>query len=435
MMLLESLEVKNFRKFEGLRIEFSKGVTVLVGANGSGKSAILDAAAIALATFFHALDVPAKTISRSDARIMASRFIGNRNEVRGAYPVAVSATGAFFGERLNWTRTLNSEAGSTTRVYAKQMTELSRRVSEMLNVENESGVISNDITLPILSYYGTGRLWSQKNAPQIGTFNPYKRESGYRNCLDASSDEKRLMSWMADMDYAEYKDRSAVPQYRAVCGTLAGVFSSISGLSGVDVMFDSRKQDIVVTYDGEEGRMELPMRSLSDGYRTALGMIGDIAYRMCELNPQLGDRAIQETPGIVLIDEVDLHLHPKWQSRVLHDLMEQFPLVQFVVTTHAPSVIASVTKEKVRILDASGAVNMPASQTYGRDPDSIFREVMDAPERQQDVDELFERLYNLLDADKLADANRVVEMLEDKIGASDPDLTSARTTLSLMKWA
>lgn len=434
-MLLESLTIENFRKFDRLHIEFDEGATVLVGANGSGKSAILDAAAIALATFFYALDVPSKTISRTDARMKAGRLIGSRNEVRAAFPVAVSATGTFFGEHLQWTRTLNSETGATTRVHAKQMTELSRRVEKALNAEEGTSMSADGIILPIISYYGTGRLWSQKNAPQTGTFDPYKRESGYQNCLDASSDEKRLMSWMANMDYAEYKDRRPVPQYRAVCTTLAGVFSSVSGLRGVDVAFDSRTQDIVVIYNEDEGgQMELPMRSLSDGYRTALGMMGDIAYRMCELNPQLGDRAIRETPGVVLIDEVDLHLHPKWQVRVLRDLTEQFPRVQFVVTTHAPSVIASVAKEKVRILDGSGEAQVPVSQTYGRDAGSIFREVMGAPERQEDVSALFEQLYELLDENELEGAKRIIAELEGKVGASDPDLTSARTTLSLLEW-
>lgn len=137
------------------------------------------------------------------------------------------------------------------------------------------------------------------------------------------------------------------------------------------------------------------MDEMSDGYKNTLSMIGDIAYRMAVMNPMLGNRVLEETPGIVLIDEVDLHLHPQWQQSILKDLHAIFPKVQFIVTSHAPAVINSVSREKIRMLD-KGEIYMPAAETYGRDANSILREVISGTMIK--VDELANALQVCVDS-------------------------------------
>ncbi len=95
---------------------------------------------------------------------------------------------------------------------------------------------------------------------------------------------------------------------------------------------------------------EMIADDLSDGFRSILSMVADLAYRMVRLNPQLGEKAITNTPGVVLIDEIDMHLHPLWQQTVLLDMQRAFPQIQFIVTTHSPQVISSVPPESVRVL-------------------------------------------------------------------------------------
>lgn len=92
------------------------------------------------------------------------------------------------------------------------------------------------------------------------------------------------------------------------------------------------------------------MEALSDGARSVISMTADIAYRMARLNPDLGENVTLETPGVVLIDEIDMHLHPSWQQTVVNDLHKAFPKVQFIVTTHSPQVLTSVPAEDIRIL-------------------------------------------------------------------------------------
>lgn len=106
---------------------------------------------------------------------------------------------------------------------------------------------------------------------------------------------------------------------------------------------------IFVTPNGEKEKLQF--RQLSDGYRNIIGMVADIAYRCIKLNPHLGENAVKETPGIVLIDELDLHLHPNWQRRIVEDFKNTFPSIQFVATTHSPFIIQSLKEDELRNLD------------------------------------------------------------------------------------
>ena len=128
------------------------------------------------------------------------------------------------------------------------------------------------------------------------------------------------------------------------------------------------------------------MSEMSDGYRNMLSMVADIAYRMALLNPQFLGEVTKKTSGVVLIDEIDLHLHPAWQRHIVSALKEIFPKVQFIVSTHAPSVISSVPKEEIVVLE-NHQVRRAELPTYGKDANSILKTVMDVPERPDPVAE------------------------------------------------
>jgi len=124
-------------------------------------------------------------------------------------------------------------------------------------------------------------------------------------------------------------------------------------------------EDALVASHPEHGR--LPVRLLSDGIRNLIGMVGDLAHRCVRLNPHFGAGAATMTPGVVLIDEVDMHLHPAWQQTVVTGLREAFPTIQFVVTTHSHLVVSTVPSECVRILHDDGTISQPSVETQGYD--------------------------------------------------------------------
>lgn len=139
--------------------------------------------------------------------------------------------------------------------------------------------------------------------------------------------------------------------------------------------YRQRYRTVVVEYTNRSGEHELhPMYEMSDGYRSVLSMVADIAHRMAVLNPQLGN-AILETPGIIIIDEVELHLHPGWRKRILKDLTSVFPNIQFIVSTYSPEVITSYKEANLILLKHEGSATQIES-AYGKDVNTVFRSIL-----------------------------------------------------------
>ncbi len=222
-----------------------------------------------------------------------------------------------------------------------------------------------------------------------------------------------------------------IPEFMAVRMAMEQVFSSITGFSDVKVQFNLDTGDIdIVYFDKNNEHFRIPISQLSDGYKCTLSLIADIAHRMAILNPQLFDHVLTETEGIVLIDEIDLHLHPTWQKRILKDLMNIFPNVQFIVSTHAPEVINSVKSDSIVILKNNIAFSA-ADETYGKDANTILREVMEVSARPDDIKALFDQFYELLDKSEWNQAESVLEQLEAEIGNNDAEVNACRVRLEL----
>ncbi|AKK02018.1 AAA family ATPase [Corynebacterium epidermidicanis] len=435
MIRLTRMELTNFRKYETLRITFDPKVTVIVGGNGAGKSSVLDAAAIALGSFF--LPFPTisqgRNIQQDDAFAFSKRTGEDSVDVRRRYPVSVHAYGEYDGREIEWVRSKLSERGNMTTRDARELSDIARGLYE--NISSD-GTDAPPVELPLISYYGTGRLWAQRRGRTSDLRKPGNREDGYSSALEPRADEKSLTSWLKRSTMLGLQKGRVPATLRAVQAAVERAIRAVTGSERANVYYDLELDTIAVEYTESTGRLiALPMAQLSDGYRTTLSMIADIAYRMAELNPHFENEVIERTGGVVLIDEVDLHLHPTWQERIIGDLTDIFPRVQFIVTTHAPSVVSSVQSTQVRILDSKDGTHLeaktPGNQTYGRDVPSIFREVMDAPERPQEVSESLRKVQQAIDLEDFEEASRLLEQLKSKVGSNDPEVTGLETTLYL----
>jgi predicted ATP-binding protein involved in virulence len=240
-----------------------------------------------------------------------------------------------------------------------------------------------------------------------------------------------MLKWFEKMTIQQAQRQQPSPELNAVEQAVSRCFAGITGSEQVVTQFnlDTHSLDILYT-DASGKKVRVPMKNLSDGYKNTIGMIADIAYRMAILNPQLLENVLTETPGIVLIDEVDLHLHPVWQQRIIRDLQTLFPKVQFIVSTHAPSVISSVKRENMLVLDADGQPYTLPVEVYGKDANSILSAVMDANHRPAEVQAMFDRFYLTVETD-LTQAESILNEIEALIGSEDPELTQARVTLAL----
>ena len=329
-MKVNAITLRNFRCFRHQRFKLAERFNLLIGDNGTGKTSILDGLAVGVGALF--LGFPESTVARPIHKdeIRVQPFLQGETYTREKqFPVEISCEGTVNGYPGLWSRELNSLEGRTTRQNAAMI----EAVAEALDRHVRAG---EPATLPVVSYYGTGRLWLQKRQRLVQTLSPGSRFLGYLDCLDPASDEKRLLEWIKTKEIQAIQERKSLAVLEAV---RKAILSCIEDAR--HVYYHVSQDELLLRFDDRE----LPFSDLSDGYRNMLAMVADIAVRCATLNPALKADAVRSTPGVVLIDEIDLHLHPKWQRRVVGDLLKAFPGVQYVATTHSPFIIQSLTPE------------------------------------------------------------------------------------------
>jgi predicted ATP-binding protein involved in virulence len=240
----------------------------------------------------------------------------------------------------------------------------------------------SDVLLPLVALYGTGRLWNEHRSTRVKrAFIRASNEqfSGYFDCLSPSSSFNEMIAWfhktMAEIGDSRFATdlRKNVPLFNAVKEATRIVLEP-TGWCQLD--WNPEGRCLVV---GHSTYGQLPLSDLSDGVRNMIALVADIARRCASLNPALREDAAKRTPGILLIDEIDLHLHPRWQQLVVGLLQDAFPEMQMIMTTHSPHVLSTVEVDSIRIVSLSGggSVGVPAFQTRGVESADILSEVMD----------------------------------------------------------
>ena len=331
-MLINKLELTNFRRFRDHVLQLSPKFNLIVGENASGKTAILEAlamlAGVVTVDSNHKI-AKVRKITREQVRQKAFRQ-GQTLSLEPQYPSIVNVCGEYGGQSFNWGYSRSEESGKSdedTKDIALAVSSLHREVRSGKKVD-----------LPIVSFYGTQRLWSESPSPSgkagIGLTS---RLFGYKHCLDPSLSQEWLREWFRDSELLALQKKESNPTLEACRSALKQCIQDCE-----EVYYEGTLKNLVVRI----GEQILPITYLSDGYRSMLSIVADIAIRCATLNPHLGEHAAIKTTGIVLIDELDLHLHPRWQRRIITDLMSAFPSIQFIATTHSPFVIRSLPEGK-----------------------------------------------------------------------------------------
>ena len=386
-MQIHSTQIQNFRCFEDVSCSFDDKFTLLIGSNATGKTAVLDALSVALGTAL--ISVPqasAVSIQRKDVRL-TYREVGETGHLQDHYPTRISATGTFNDHEICWTRALRSPKGRTTRAQAKT-------IRDAMEALLQSSASEQYTLFPFIGYYGTGRLWLEQRLDPRSMVYPAKRQSrfsGYANCLAPSSSARHLVAWLKRLALIQVQSGKHLKTLRAIYDAITNTVEDAT-----DAYFDFNEDDILIRFKNNNS---LPLRLLSDGQRSMAAMSADIAMRCSILNPHLSEQARLGTPGVVLIDEIDLHLHPRWQRSIVRDLNQTFPRLQFIATSHSPFIVQSMTLGGVINLDDG---RYDAESICEQSVEDVAENVMgvDQPQRSKrfrDMIAAAEEYYELID--------------------------------------
>ncbi|NJK32340.1 MAG: AAA family ATPase [Deltaproteobacteria bacterium] len=380
---LRQVRVQNFRGIETASIALTNTTTVIVGDNGLGKTGWLEAIAAGVGALLPGMGAgPPPELSADDVR-QVIREINGVSDLQHQFPLELEIEATVQGHPIKWKRGIEAISGETEVRDDDALLVISKAIGDEIRSHSPR-------QLPVLVYYGTQRLWPPDLEPDLGRREVGSRLDGYRDCLKAASTHRHMLDWVRKYTYAELQDNKPVVQLRAIERAVVSCVEDAKRFH-----YDIKREELMLTmHDGQV----FSFRMLSDGYRNIVAMVADIAWRASVLNPQLGERAAALAEGVVLIDEIDLHLHPKWQRRVLADLRRAFPKLQLIATTHSPFIIQSLQPGQLVNLDPNAAEAPYANES----PEDIAENVMgvDVPqrsERRRREYEVATRYYDLLD--------------------------------------
>ncbi|AXI99969.1 putative ATP-binding protein involved in virulence [Cyclonatronum proteinivorum] len=400
-MKIKQATIRNFKGIQELSLNLNDQLNIFIGDNGSGKTAVLEALLIAAGSLFIGVrDVSTKGIANDE--------IAYRNE-EYQFPVEIIAEGVVNNASIQWSRERNTRKGSTTKKNASAISMMGKR----LDVAIRKG---EKVKLPLISYFSTGRLFliaqdrQRKDKASAKPKEIGSRLRGYREAFDAKSNFRRFTEWfrLKEMSQIQRNEQDLTLNLikTAITEALPGCRKIIYDLDP-----DTGRG---LTLEFEDGRV-LPFNYLSDGYRSFLAMIADIAHRCVLLNPYLGEEALKETQGIIFIDELDLHLHPAWQKIIVTSLLQTFPKIQFIATTHSPFLIQETDLGQLFILENCKLKNVKGASELSIEDIAEFIQGVEMPQWSTKKTELFEMakdVYRDLDAGKVLSETDAMKLAE-----------------------
>lgn len=413
-MRIDTFTLKNFRAFPEISAQLHPDFNLIIGVNGTGKTSILEGLRIAVGSLFLDMDKVADRIYTPHIKAEDVRL----SNLEKQYPVEVVSKGKVLEHEIKWSRELEKEGGRTKTINARQIKECSSEIQQLVRDGNQATAI------PLISYYSTERYKREKY--DTGVEPEGSRLRGYYNAMDLLTNLQFFRNLFRTEAFAEAQEGKPSAMIEAVRSAVETCINTCERL-----WHDIRADKLLVKLKNGE---TLPLEMLSDGIRSMASMVMEIAFRCYLLNPWLGNRAALDTPGIILIDEIDLHIHPSWQRKIVGDLKKAFPSIQFVATTHSPIVVSSMSNGNIYALKDYKLYTFPPQ--FGRDANAVLVE-MGVSERQPEVENKLKRYFLLIENEKgrQDEALSLRKELESILGQGNhaPDLQRADAMLSFFE--
>ncbi|MGE0084275.1 MAG: AAA family ATPase [Desulfococcaceae bacterium] len=425
-MKIIKLDLNNYRCFHKASFTFSDHVNVLVGNNGVGKSSVLNALAILL--------------SRLIWRIRSNRSTGRQfspdDVTKKKLTTSNSITISLEDKEIIWTVGRSRAKGKKqTITNLENLSETVNRIHRGLDKKD------NNFNIPLAVYYSVNRAVLdvplrirkthifEPSAAYDDALSDKRKENDFRlffewfrNREDLENENRRYLNSKFKPDNFEFPDM----QLEAVRKALSVLMPDFK-----ELQVRRSPLRMVVNKSG----VTFEITQLSDGEKCMLAMVGDLARRLALANPGLDDPLLGA--GVIMIDEIELHLHPAWQRVILSKLGEAFPRCQFIVSTHSPQVLSEVTPENIWILtqdrESDEIKCQRPSQTFGLDSCEILEEVMVTPSRNLEVSKHIEHIFDLIDNDKFERAKEEIARLKTKVRGSLPDIVQAEAMITMLE--
>lgn len=406
-MYLEKIHIKNYKAIEELDIDLKPGVNLLIGDNGAGKTSVLEGIAVALGGMFvNVVGVSTKNIVKDDVRLKIKPLGDSSTSIEFCEPVSVGCILRISDDQeFTWNRIKEEVSATHTKIDDKDV------CAWMKKMTNDSEAV-----LPLISFQSAARAWRVRRG-DFGTELKKKlddRRCGYIGCLDSSMDVKSVQQWCLKQEVM-CSNKGTVREYEMFKNIVVTFMKEINELDQVPAIYYSAQLDELV-YQGDQ--VEMPISKLSAGYQSLLWMIMDLAYRVCILNPEIENR--EQIRGIVLIDEIDLHLHPKWQWNVIEALRKTFENIQFIIATHSPIVISASKEANLVLLDDNREVSY-LPDCYGYEVEDVLRYRQESVSRPKKVKSLVDQIENAVDDIDFDMALVALEKLKSVLGEDNSE--------------
>ncbi|MDD4856141.1 MAG: AAA family ATPase [Sulfuricurvum sp.] len=419
-MKIQDVTIQNFRGISAkpFTVSLDPQLTVFIGSNGIGKSTVLDALSIVLSRVINQIKFRKNTgIAFKDTDIPSGRF----------------------DETLIAISPVDGNLWSVRKDKATSKNFISYDKEYIDTITTSIFETENLCSIPLFVYYRTNRsvldiplkirkkhdfsLLEAYDEALVGGANFRHFFEWFRNREDSENENYRFLNQVGiERPNIEFKDK----QLTAVRTAIENIMGDFSDLSV------KRKPSLrmVIKKRGKELRVD----HLSDGEKCMLAMIGDLARRLAIANPTMNEPLKGE--GIVLIDEIELHLHPAWQRMILGKLCEVFQNCQFIISTHSPQTVGEVSQKHIRILEKNVEDQLIAytpNQSLGLTSGEILEELMNTPKRDEGISKKLDAIHMLIDNEEFESAQNKISELETELNGSRPDLTKAEAIITMLK--